>query len=65
MEEEENAVGSAREEEEIPETPDEKEKRQSESQCKLCNFTGTDDEMTGHIVSTHVTPTKETVSNLT
>ena len=59
VEEEENAGASAREEEEIPETPDEKEKRQSESQCKLCNYTGTDDEMTGHIVSTHVTPPKK------
>ena len=75
VEEEENAVGSAREEEEIPETPEVKEIwrlwRQSAdckvqgAKCKLCNYTGTDDEMTGHIVSTHVTPTKETVSNLT
>ena len=75
VEEEENAVGSAREEEEIPETPEVKEIwrlwRQSagcevqRAERKLCNYTGTDDEMTCHIMSTHVTPTKETTSNLT
>ena len=64
-----------REEEETPEAREVKEIwklwRQSadcevqRAECKLCNYTGTDDEMTGHIVSTHVTPTKETVSNLT
>ena len=75
VEEEESAVGSGREEEETPEAREVKEIwrlwRQSadcevqRAECKLCNYTGTDDEMTGHIVSTHVTPTKETVSNLT
>ena len=73
--EEESAAESAREEEETPEAREVKEIwrlwRQSadcevqRAKCKLCNYTGTDDEMTCHIMSTHVTPTKETTSNLT
>jgi len=39
--------------------------RESPEKCRLCNYKGNDAEMTGHIMSTHVTPTKETTSNLT
>ena len=59
MEEEENAGASTREEEERAEQPNEKKKRLNETQCKLCVFTGTDDQMTCHIMSIHVTPPKE------
>ena len=73
--EEKSAAESAREEEEKRKAREVKEIwrlwRQSadcevqRAKCKLCNYTGTDDEMTCHIMSTHVTPTKETTSNLT
>jgi len=59
VEEEEKAGAGAREEEEKSEQPKKKKKRLHETQCKLCVFSGTDNEMTCHIMSNHVTPPKE------
>ena len=59
VEEEKKAGTSAREEEEKSEQPKKKKKRLNETQCKLCVFSGTDDQMTCHIMSNHVTPPKE------
>ena len=39
--------------------------RESPEKCRLCNYKGNEAEMTSHLMSTHVTPTKETTSNLT
>jgi len=39
--------------------------RESPEKCRLCNYKGNEAEMTSHLMNTHVTPTKETTSNLT
>ena len=65
----ESASESARGEEEKRRAQEVKEiwrlYRESPEKCRLCNYKGNEAEMTGHLMSTHVTPTKETTSNLT
>ena len=59
VEEEEEAGVSAQGEEDRAEQPNKKRKRLSETQCQLCDFTGTDDHMTCHIMRIHITPPNE------
>ena len=58
-EEEETGGESTQGEEDVGEQTNKKKKRLSETQCQLCEYRGTEDRMTRHIIRIHITPPNE------
>ena len=60
VEEEDKTGGeSSQEEEDSTERTNKKRKRLSETQCQLCEYRGTEERMTRHIIRIHITPPNE------
>ena len=58
-EEEETRGESSQEEEKGTERTKNKRKRLSETRCQLCEYRGTEERMTHHIITIHITPPNE------